>query len=215
MTTVKRIKTFGIVFFLIIGQVACGQKSEEKLVVKTFENYKNAILNDKGEDAVRFVDSRTIKYYSEMLELVKTADSTKIETLSILDKLMVFTIRHRTSKEDILKFNGKSLLIYAIESGMVGKNSVANNSIGEVAINKDFAKGQLISNGQKTPIYFHFYKENKQWKVDLTSIFPISMVAFEQMANESGMGENEYLFLLLEMISGEKPESKIFRPITK
>jgi hypothetical protein len=209
----RKIKTFGILFLLIVGQTVCGQKGEEKLVVKTFEKYKTAILNDKGKDAVKFVDSRTIKYYSDMLELVKTADSTKIETLSILDKLMVFTVRHRTSKEDILSFNVKSFLIYAIESGMVGKNSVANISIGEVTINKNFAKGQLIANGQKAPIFFHFYKEDKQWKVDLTSIFPISMVAFEQMVNESGMKKNEYLFLLLEMISGKKPESKIFRPI--
>jgi len=209
----RKIKTFGILFLLIVGQTACGQKGEEKLVVKAFENYKTAILNDKGEDAVKFVDCRTIKYYSDMLELVKTADSTKIETLSILNKLMIFTIRHRTSKGEILSFNGKSLLIYAIKSGMVGKSSVANNSIGEVTINKDFAKGQLIANGQKTTIYLHFYKEDKQWKLDLTSIFPISMVAFEQMANESGMGQNEYLFLLLEMMSGKKPESKIFRPI--
>ena len=212
---VRKIKIFGVMFFLIVGQVACGKKGKEKVVVKAFENYKTAILNDKGEDAVKFVDSRTIKYYSDMLELVKTADSTKIETLSILDKLMVFTIRHRTSKEDILSFDGKSLLIYAIESGMVGKNSVANNSIGEVSINKNFAKGQLVSNRQKTPYYFHFYKEDRQWKVDLTSIFPISAIAFEKMANESGMRQNDYLFLLLEMISGEKPGSEIFKPIMK
>ncbi|MCL2328529.1 MAG: hypothetical protein FWC39_08470 [Bacteroidetes bacterium] len=210
-----KIKTFGILFLLIIGQSACGQKGEEKLVIKTFENYKAAILNDKGEDAIKFIDSRTIKYYSDMLELVKTADSTKIETLSILDKLMVFTIRHQTSQEDILSFDGKSLLIYAIESGMVGKNSVANNSIGEVTINNNFAKGQFITNKQKTPFYFHFYKEDNQWKIDLTSIFPVSVAAFEQVANESEMNQNEYLFLLLEMISGTKPRSEIWQPIIK
>ena len=53
----RKIKTFGILFLLIVGQTACGQKGEEKLVVKAFENYKTAILNDKGEDAVKFVDS--------------------------------------------------------------------------------------------------------------------------------------------------------------
>jgi len=190
-----------------------GQKTDENTVKKSFENYKSAILNDKGEEAVLYVDSRTIKYYSEILELVKKADSSKIETLNILDKLMVFTIRHRTSKEDILRFEGKSLLVYAIKSGMVGKNSVVNASLGEVVINNDFAKGQFMTNGQKTPFYFHFYHEEGQWKIDLTSLFPASTAAFKKMADDSGENQNDYLFALLEMITGKKPGKGIWQPV--
>jgi len=211
MTT--SIKSIGITLLITLGNIAYGQKSEEKLVKKSFDNYKSAILNDKGEEAVKFVDSRTIKYYSDILELVKTADSAKVETISILDKLMVFSIRHRTAKEDVLNFDGESLLVYAINSGMVGKNSVANNSIGEVKIEGNYAKGQYISNGQKAPFYFDFYKEDKQWKIDLTSLFPISTKAFKKMADDSGQNQNDYLFSLLEMITGNKPDIEIWKPI--
>ena len=210
----RTINFFGLSVLLIAGQIAYGQKSEEKLVKKSFDNYKTAILNNKGDEAVKYVDSRTIKYYSDILELVKTADSTKVETISILDKLMVFSIRHRTSKEDILSFDGKSLLVYAIKSGMVGKNSVANNSIGDVTIDNDFARGQFIANGQKAPFYFHFYNEDGQWKIDLTSLFPVSTMAFKKMADDSGQNQNEYLFSLLEMITGKKPGTEIWKPIT-
>ncbi|MBK7681877.1 MAG: hypothetical protein IPJ26_05070 [Bacteroidetes bacterium] len=206
------LKIIGILFLLLTGELTYGQKSEEKLVKKSFDNYKTSILNDKGEKAVKYVDSRTIKFYSDILELVKTADSTKVETLSILDKLMVFSIRHRTSKKDILSFDGKSLLVYAIKSGMVGKNSVANNSIGEVIIESDFAKGQFVANGQKAPFYLHFYKEEGQWKIDLTSLFPVSIIAFKKMADESGENQNDYLFSLLEMITGKKPGTEIWQP---
>lgn len=208
-----KIKTLGIFVLLISGQLAYGQKSEEKLVRASFDNYKSAILNDKGDEAVKYVDSRTIKYYSDILELVKTADSTKIETLSILDKPMVFSIRHRTSKKDILSFDGKSLLVYAIKSGMVGKNTVVNNSIGDVSIDKDFAKGQFIAKGQKAPFYFHFYREDELWKIDLTSIFPVSTMAFMKMADESELSQNEFLFSLLEMLTGKKPGPEIWKPI--
>lgn len=211
MTT--SIKSIGITFLITLGNIAYGQKSEEKLVKKSFDKYKSAILNDKGEEAVKFVDSRTIKYYSDILELVKNADSAKVETISILDKLIVFSIRHRTAKEDVLNFDGESLLVYAINSGMVGKNSVANNSIGEVKIEGNYAKGQFISNGQKAPFYFDFYKEDKQWKIDLTSLFPISTKAFKKMADDSGQNQNDYLFSLLEMITGNKPDIEIWKPI--
>lgn len=208
----RTIKIFGLLVLLIAGQFVYGQKSEERLVKKSFDSYKTAILNDKGDEAVMYVDSRTIKYYSEILELVKTADSSKMETLSILDKLMVFSIRHRTSNEDIQSFDGKSLLVYAIKSGMVGKNSVANNSIGDVTIDSDFAKGQFIANGQKAPFYFHFYKEEGLWKIDLTSLFPVSTMAFKKMADDSGQSQNDYLFSLLEMITGKKPGAEIWKP---
>ncbi len=209
----QSIKTVGILLLMFAVQVTYGQKSEEKLVRKSFENYKNTILNDNGEEAVKYVDSRTINYYNEILKLVRTADSTTIETLSILDKLMVFSVRHRTSKEDIASFEGRSLFIYAIKSGMVGKNSVSNNSIGDVETDEDFAKGQLVVKDQKTPFYFHFYKEKGQWKIDLTSLFPITTMTFQKMADESELNQNEYLFSLLEMITGKKPDQEIWKPV--
>ncbi|MFN6086371.1 MAG: hypothetical protein ACK476_15765, partial [Fluviicola sp.] len=97
--------------------------------------------------------------------------------------------------------------------GMVGKNSVANNSIGEITIDKEFAKGQFISNGKKSPLYFHFYKEDELWKVDLTSIFPMTNIVFKQLAEKSGLSENEYVFTLIEMITGTKPGNEIWNKL--
>ena len=189
------------------------QKKEEKLVRKSFENYKSAILNDKGEEAVQYVDSRTVTYYSEILTKTKNADSIEVNELGLMDKLMVFSIRHRATKSKILSFDGKGLLVYAIKEGMVGKNSVANNTVGDVEVDGTFAKGQLIANGQKAPFYFHFYKEEDVWKIDLTSIFTIGTAAFKKMQEESGLKENEYLFSLLEMLTGRKPDSEIWKKI--
>lgn len=115
-------------------------QNQENLVKEAFNNYKSSILNDKGEDVVNYVDTNTIKYYEKILELAKNADHKEIASLSLLDKLMVILIRHRISKEDIFSFDGRGLLIYAIENGMVGKDSVVNNSIGGISVNQNFAK---------------------------------------------------------------------------
>ena len=202
---------FTFLFTLIVS--LSGQTGEEDLVRTAFDSYKTSILNDKGEKAVDFVDSRTIRYYGDMLDLAINADSMKIEKLSVLDKIMVFSIRHRTTKEDILSFDGKKLLVYSIKSGMVGKNSVMNNSIGEVAIDGDFATGQLVVNKQTSPISFHFYKEGGQWKLDLTSLLPASAPALKQMVEDSGQNEDEFIFTILEMITGRKPGPEIWQPV--
>ena len=203
--------TLGISLILLSSSI-CAQKNVARAVKASFENYKSAVLNDKGEDAVQYVDSRTIKYYGDILQHVRTADSTTIESLSVLDKLMVFTVRHRASKDDILSFDGKGLLAYAIKSGMIGKNSVANSSIGDVTVDGSFAKGQYLSNGKKAPFFFHFYEEGDSWKVDLTSIFPVSIIALKKFAEDSGQSENDFIFSLLETITGKKPGAEIWSP---
>lgn len=209
-------KKISFVLILLFTITFCfAQTKEENLVRESFNNYKSSILNDKGEEAVRFVDSRTVGYYSEILELVKNAESSQVATLSLLDKLMVFTIRHRASREDIMSFDGKGLLVYAINSGMVGKNSVSNNSVGEVTVNQHFAKGQFIANGQKAPFFFHFYKEDGQWKLDLTALFPVSGMALKKMVEDSGLSESEYIFSLLEVLTGRKPGQEIWRGINE
>ncbi len=188
-------------------------QSQEDLVKEAFNNYKSSILNDKGEDAVNYLDTNTIKYYDKISELVKNADRKKITSLSLMDKLMVILIRHTVTKEDIFSFDGRKLLIYAIKNGMVGKDSVMNNSIGEVSVNENFAKGEMLMNGKKSSIYFHFYKENGVWKVDLTSIFDVSNMAFKKMVEESGQTEDDFIFLIIESSSGKKPDSSVWEPL--
>ena len=210
---ITTVRLLGVLFLLVSGQFACGQENDVQLVKKSFDQYKSAILNDKGEEASEYVDSRTIRYYSNILDLVKTADSSKVETLSILDKVMVLMIRHVASKEEILEFDGKSLFVYAIDNGMVGKDGVSGGSIGEVTVNKDFAKGEFVVNGEKSPVFLHFYKEDGQWKVDLTSLFAASAEAFKAMIDESGQEENETLFYIMELLTGRKPAPEIWQPV--
>ncbi|MGN7884932.1 hypothetical protein [Dyadobacter sp. 22481] len=196
----------------LIPMLTTAQQAEEQQVKKTFDNYKSAILNDKGEEAVEQVDTKTIAYYGDILEKVKTADSLKVDKLSLMDKLIVLVVRHRIPKEEIMKTNGKQLLVTAIKMGMVGKSSVINNEVGTVKVNGDFASGELLVRGQKTPLAFEFHKENGLWKLDLTAIFPAGEAAFRQMVKQSGEPENEYLLSLIQLTTGKEPGAEVWVP---
>ncbi len=209
-------KKFSLIFYLsILTTTVFSQESNHDQIVNSFNSYKEAILNNNGEEAIKYVDSRTIKYYSDILETTKKADSAAVAGLGVLDKLMVLSIRHRTNQADILSFDGKALLLYAIKEGMVGKNSVVSNTIGETTINENFAKAEFIYDGQKTPFFFHFYKENEVWKMDLTQLFTMSRAAFKKMISDSGKDENIFFLEILEILTGKKPTSKIWLPIVQ
>ena len=188
-------------------------QTDKELVLKAFDNYKKAILADKGEEAVNFVDSRTVNYYADILEKVKKSDSVAVDAMGIIDKVMVLSLRHRAPKKELLSFDGKELIIYAINNGMVGKNGVANASLGAVTTKGDFAKAEFLVHGQKTPFFFHFYKESNAWKMDLTHLSSLGETGFKQLVKDSGKSENTFLMDLMGMLTGTKASNAIWQPI--
>ncbi len=202
--------TFIVLIFISIKSYS---QSDKELVLESFDNYKNAILTDKGGLAADFVDSRTMTYYTTILEKAKNADSLEIESMGLLDKLTVLTMRHRVPKKDLLSFNGKDLFIYAIDNGMVGKNSVVNAELGDVIASDDFAKAEFLVGGQKTPFFFHFYREDNIWKIDISHIFSLGTTAFKKIIEESGETENDFIINILELLTGKKPTEAIWKPI--
>ncbi len=206
----KRIITISLIFFISINTYS---QTNKESVLKSFENYKNAILTDKGEIAAEFVDSRTMNYYSNILDKIKTADSLEVNSMGIIDKLTVLSMKHRTSKGELLNFIGRDLFVYAIDNGMVGKNSVMNAELGEVTTSGDFAKAEFIVNNQKTPFFFHFYQENEVWKLDITHLFSLGAMSFKKVIEDSGESENNFIINILEAATGKKPTNDIWKPL--
>lgn len=201
-----------LLLLLVSTNVLFSQSNEVKKVKKCFKKYKNAILEDRGDEAADVVSKATIDYYQKMLDIALTADSATVDQLGITDKMTVLTVRHKVPKSTIAELDGRGFFIYAISAGMVGKNSVINATIGEVKVNENFATGQLLVNGQESPMYFHFYHEG-DWKLDLTSLFHITNTALNQMVQESGMSQNEFLFQILQSLTGRYPNSTIWQPM--
>lgn len=210
----KMRKTLNLLLFILsTASLSIAQDTEQALIKEAFEQYKSAILSDKGEEAVEYVDRHTLQYYADVLDQTKQADSATLDSLNLLDKLMVLLIRHQSPREKILSLDGRGLFVYAVNNGMVGKSGVSNNSIGALTIQENFAEGQILNQGQETPFNFHFYKEEGNWKIDLTSIFSVSIAAFQQLIEESGQEENEYLLYILELVNGKKPSREVWHPV--
>ncbi len=195
----RTILLFALVF---ISSVAISQKKEIKAVKNCFELYRTALLSENGEDALAQVNSKTVNYYSQVLENCKNLDSAEVSSLNLMDKLMVLAVRYRTPVDDILKFSGEELIVYAVNNDMIGKNGVMNAELGSIDVDGDFADSRIRQGKEEAPFGFHFYKENDQWKIDLTSVFDVSMAPFNQIIESSGMTEDTYL----EMIVGMMPE---------
>lgn len=205
-------KISSTLILLLILVFSC-QAQDDKQVQKTFKAYKSAILNGNGKEAASYVDSHTINYYARMLDITRHADSAQVDTMSILDKIIILTLRAKVKKEQLHEMDGKSLIVYAINTGMIGKNTVNNFAIDHISVNKNFAQAQMMAQGQPIPMYMHFYKENGQWRVDLTSLFKTFSEAMAQLIEESGQTENEFLVKMLEASTGKTLDRKLWQPL--
>jgi hypothetical protein len=211
MQFLKPLLSFLILFVTTTSIVA--QTSDKVEIKNVFDVYKSAILNDQADKALNAIDNRTISYYKRILADVKSADSSKISAMSLIDKITVLGVRARATKQEIMDMTGTDVFIFSIKNGMVGKNSVVNNSVGEITIDKNFAKGELLVNGQKTPVFFHFYKENNAWKLNLTELFNLGNSSLKQLLKQSGKTENESLMQVLSMLSGKTLSYEIWNPV--
>jgi len=203
-----------LIIFLSTFLLSCENNKEEERINESFNNYKNAVINDNGKDAVKYVDTRTIKYYSRLLELTKTADSIQIEKSTIIEKFFVLAVRHTTPKDSIYKFTGKTLFSYAIEKGMTGKDGAIQLYINQIDIDNNFAIVKLKSKNAKSDpgINLHYYKENGVWKADWTSFFILGNVAFKNLIKSSGQEENEFIMNVLNEVYG-KQNIDVWKPL--
>jgi len=188
---------------------------ESKKVAECYKEYKNAILEQRGNDAVKCIDERTILYYKTMLQTALTADSATVQKLGVLDKAMVLTTRVRIPNDTIVTMNDTSFFVYAVNSGMIGKNSVKSFDIDNIEIDGEFAKGQIVSKGKKSPLFFAFHKEGGRWKIDLTSVFKSSKEGMEMMIKKTGLSEDEFILYSISYITGEKNKTDVWHPIVE
>jgi len=200
-------KKLGISVIIICCSVIFSCQSDTKQVKNCFNEYKEAIINHDGNEAINYIDTNSKNYYSNILEKVKDLDSFQLEQEPVLQKLTILRIRYRFPKEEILKMNGQTLLISLINKGMTNNGNIANSTLGKITINNNLAKAEKIVKNKKTPIVFLFHKENDSWKIgmNLSSVFDIVL---KQMLLDSGMPENDFLFKLLDSISSIKPFRK-------
>ena len=200
------------VLCLLLVLSAHGQDTEEKKVYECFKRYKALILLGKGEEAFELIDSNTYRYFEQTLKASIYADRKAVEALPLIDRLSVLLVRHRIPAEELLTMTGREYFVQSVKQGMFGKNSLAAIELGKTEVTGTSARAQIIRDLEDTDMWFRFFKEKGNWKLDLTSLFePTTLGLLAGLAKE-GMSENEFIFAILES-TGKPVTEEIWMPL--
>lgn len=169
----------------------------DKILIKeAFDNYQ-FLARNKNKDAINYLSTNTIQHYEKISELIKNNDYKSLSSLCFMDKLIFYLAKDKIPKEDIFSLDGRKVIIYGIENGMISKKSTMDISLGEILLSENFAKGEILLNGKKTSFYYDFFKENDIWKLDLSSTFTIVEISLKKVMEENNQTEDEFIASML------------------
>ncbi|MDR3226987.1 MAG: hypothetical protein LBT56_04880 [Prevotellaceae bacterium] len=202
-----------IISIVVLFFAGC-ENNDVESIKECFEIYKNSLLNISGNEAIKVVDENTIKYYSTMLEYAQTIKYNELQKLSLMNKILVLTLRHILTLDELNKMNGEKLFIWAIDYGMISMQDTENLLLKDIVIDKNDrnqAKGLLVASKYNIGYKIKFVKEQGSWKIDLTSMFNFAEKLFQTTRKQLDMTEEQFIHATLEEYGKEIDYNILYR----
>lgn len=182
--------------------MAEAQEEERSAVRATFAAFRAAAGAGDGARAVELLDHATFDYYDRMADLARSAPAARVRSLGLLDRLVVLSIRHRLTPEEVAALDGRRLVEVGIRDGWLGGGATARTELGSVTVAGDVATSTAFLDGGADPHVLVFQREGEAWRFRLTSTNAAAAEALDAAARQSGLPPDAFLESLLERATG-------------
>ena len=197
----------------ILLKVTVNAQPDVEQVTRVFVQYQAALINEKGEEVVKYLDNQSLNYFKNLLMHIRAADSLAIESLSLSDKMNVLMIRHLPSKKEILSFTPKTLAVFSFKHGFGNKEELIGASLGKIKFIDSFAQAPLLRNNKKTGTTYYFTRLKDLWYINILPLLKESDKEFEELITSTDRTENELILGLLELMSDKKISPDIWKRV--
>lgn len=183
---------------------------------QSFDDLQYALLQENGSDAIHLIDKNTFNFYSALLFKAKTYDSTLVEKLNIYEKAFLFSVRLRDAKDDVKSMDDSSFIKYATDQGMIDKMglTIGGATLGNIKISADSATSQLMLLNTVSLAQLKFRKYGNKWRVDLSSLIPMSNLAMKHMVIQRKQTDTEFLLSVIRE-NESLDQQALWRPLIK
>lgn len=203
-----------VILLCTIASVSYGDDGNDQEAARmAFLSYRKAILASDGKAAVPILSQETIDYYGRMLQLALHGSKESVRRESISNKLLIFMLRSLVPLDSLRMMSPRDVVIYAVDQGWIGKNSVAQIYPGPITVTENVAIMRPIIRGRQSRQEFRFVKEDGSWKFDLLPILRSSNLAMLMLAKKMGLSEDEFLSQLFESTVGQKLSEDLWEPL--
>lgn len=178
-----------------------------------YEAYRQALLDQRGEDAAGLVTVNTREHYAFYQQAALHAPAEFVLRLSAIDGITVLRIRHGVPLELLQHMTGADVFAHSVNLGWIGRDSVTHNEIGEIVVCGDWAEAECITSGGRTPMRFRFEREQGAWKLDLLMTLHQTAPVFENIVSSEDMSRGEALMSFLCQVVDEDLDDTLLDPL--
>jgi|GEM_PF-5799597 len=200
---------------LLFTAINCMAQLTDANVRDCFDQYKAAIVQDRPDDAVQYLDASTVAYFEEIVALAQSASGSDLSAHSMVDQMMVLSVRSTTPKEIILADDSQAIMSYMVSSGLIGKKTIDKTTIGDVNLTGDKATAVLHTGGTSLGLALNFTQEKGLTKLGLSSLFPSLQQTMTALHRASGLQESAYVLFAMQTLLGIKADESAWEPILR
>jgi len=218
MNCFKKYLNFIIITLLLFN--CCNGSSvpenPELSIKESYTYFINALDKSNGELASNYVTEDIFDFYKKCGTLALNSSSEELENKSLLEVITTLSLRLLGKKDELEKMSGKDIFIWAIEKGMIKKESINKIKLDTLNELKDKkAYMNVLNMGKKVPnLFFQFELISNKWKFNYYPIMQLAEGALDNIRKNAGKTKIELGIYLLEKTYGKEiPPSILVGPL--
>lgn len=185
---------------------------DEAAIRNVFGTYRDAVMNDRGQEAARQLATSVALRYERVRDLALHAPRAELATLPTMELVNVLMVRQRIPAAELRRMSGVALIEHALDHGWIGKQSVAGFRVDHVDVVGDSAVARIVSTSEDGSARLPFVREVSGWRIDLLATMREASLAFDLRARQQGLGRDEFVFMLLSSIGDRRADESLWEP---
>lgn len=186
-------------------------------IAAAFEDYRNAVVNDDGQKAARFVTRQIFDYFGKVRDWALYADKQRTQNLPFTDQVTVLRLRAATKPDELAASSGKALFIRSVQEGWLEKEYLQKVELGETQVDEKAKTALLVQNinGHRAPGLIEFQREKRRWKLNAYSLLLGSSFVFEHSLRTTKTPKEELIRTAMAGIAGREFDPAWWEPLRK
>jgi hypothetical protein len=206
---------------LLLGAIllfgGCDKHAGDKQAIRdVFYQYFTVGEIKSGAQAAGIVTGNTIEYYRRLVKWGLNGKKEDLAKLTPFDRLEIVRMRNRATRAQLKDLDGAGYIFFATAQGWYAVGGdVDFFELGLIRIKPDGAEAtaQMLFRGEMIGHFAVFRKENDDWKLDETSLFPFYNKVVSILASEDGMPVDEAIMRWEEEDSHKPVPPTIWDPM--
>jgi hypothetical protein len=203
---------FAAVVLLLTSQSALVLADDNAAIPRIFDEYKSALLSQRGTAAAELLSADSIAFYDSLRELALFGTKDEIIARPGEDILHVLQIRRELEPDRIQQMSGRDLAAYFVDAGWYFLNDSVKLVPESISVTNDEAVADFTIAGSSVRGQLTFFRENGSWRFSIMPFVAASRTHFDRMMRLIGLKHDDIDEFVTALLFDEEFDRPIWQP---